>query len=214
MPAPFRHVIFDLDGTLIDSKPGIHASLKQAFGRLGHELGGDLDWVLGPPLEDVVRRLLAPLGDDRSGLAVAYYREHYGDQGLFNARPYDGVPALLADLSGSGRTLFVATSKLTPFAHRVLDHFGLASYFTRVDGNEPDAPTVSKAGLIKTLLIDQGLDPAGSVVVGDREHDMIGARANHLATVGVLYGYGSREELLKAGADHLGDSPESLRRLL
>jgi phosphoglycolate phosphatase len=214
MPRPFRHVIFDLDGTLIDSKPGIHASLKEAFGRLGHELDGDLDWVLGPPLEHVVKRLLAPFGDDRSGLAVAYYREVYGDKGLFNAQPYQGIPALLADLSDSGRTLFVATSKLTPFARRVLDHFGLSGHFTWVEGNEVDAPPVSKAELIKKLLIDLRLDPTKAIVVGDREHDMIGARSNHLGTVGVLYGYGSREELLTAGADDLCDSPESLRQFL
>jgi phosphoglycolate phosphatase len=214
MPPPFRHVIFDLDGTLIDSKPGIHASLKQAFGRLGHELEGDLDWVLGPPLEDVVRRLLDPLGDDRSSLAVAYYREHYGDKGLFEARPYDGIPALLDELSRSGRTLLVATSKLTPFALRVLDHFGLSGYLKRIDGNEPDTPTVSKGGLIRRLLLDLKLDPAMTVVVGDREHDIIGARANHLRTVGAMYGYGTREELLEAGADELCLSPESLRDFL
>ena len=214
MPPPFRHVIFDLDGTLIDSKPGIHASLRHAFGRLGHELGGDLDWVLGPPLDDVVKRLLAPLGDDRVRMAVSYYREHYGDEGLFNARPYDGIPGLLADLRRSDRTLLVATSKLTPFARRVLDHFDLSGYFTRVDGNEPDAPTASKAELIKKLLIDLQIDPNEAAVVGDREHDMIGARSNHLRAVGALYGYGSREELLAAGADDLCDSPDSLRHFL
>src|SRR4051812_45783875 len=105
MTAPFRHVIFDLDGTLIDSRPGIHASSKQALGHLGHDLDGDLDWVLGPPLEDVMKRLLGPLGDDRTGLAVAYYREHSGARGLFEASPYDGIPAFLSELSRSGRPL-------------------------------------------------------------------------------------------------------------
>jgi len=216
MGRPYRTIIFDLDGTLIDSKPGILGSIRHALGRLGHELpeGHDLDWVLGPPLEEVMTRLLAWRGDGRTSLAVAHYRDHYGSGGLFEARPYDGIPVLLAELASSGRTLLVGTSKYTPFAQRVLDYFGLAGLFAGVYGTEPNARVTPKTDLIRRILTDRRLVAAETVVVGDREHDMIGARANGVAAVGAVYGYGTREELLAAGAEVLCETPDRLSDLV
>lgn len=216
MVRPFRNIIFDLDGTLIDSKPGIHGSLRHALRRLGHELpeGHDLDWVLGPPLEEIMTRLLAEFGDTRVAEAVAYYREHYGAGGLVEARPYEGIPGLLADLDASGKTLLVATSKLTPFARRILEHFGLSGFFAGVYGTEPGPRALSKGALIGAILATRQLEPSDTVVVGDREHDMIGARTNALARIGATYGYGTREELITSGADVLCDAPGTLRDLL
>jgi phosphoglycolate phosphatase len=216
MGRPYRTIIFDLDGTLVDSKPGIHGSIRHALGCLGHELAGgdDLDWVLGPPLEVVMTRLLASRGDDRTALAVAHYREHYGAGGLFDARPYEGIPELLDELSSSGRTLFVGTSKYTPFARRVLERFGLSGFFAGVYGTEPNARVTPKADLIRQILSDRQLDAVATVMVGDREHDIIGARSNGVAAIGAVYGYGTREELLSAGAEAFCDRPVGLLDLV
>jgi phosphoglycolate phosphatase len=216
MGRPYRTIIFDMDGTLIDSKPGILGSLRHALGQLGHEFPEeeDLGWALGPPLDQIMARLLAPRGDTRIAEAVAFYRAHYGDGGLYDARPYDGIPDLLGELATSGRTLFVGTSKFTPFARQILDHFGLSAHFSGVYGTEPGGPVPTKADLIGSVLADRGADPADVVVVGDREHDLIGAQANGLAAVAVLYGYGSRAELAAAGADLFCETPGGLREFL
>ena len=170
--------------------------------------------MIGPPLEEVMSRLLTPLGDDRTALAVAHYREHYGAGGLFNAHVYEGIPKLLTDLASSGRTLLVGTSKTTPFARRILEHFGLAGVFADVYGSDPGAPAPSKAEIFRRIMTDWNLPPSETVVVGDREHDILAARANGLAAVAVLYGYGSRAELASAGAEVFCETPDDLRDLL
>jgi phosphoglycolate phosphatase len=209
-----RNVVFDLDGTLIDSRPGIVAGLRLALGRLGHELPADhpLDWAIGPPLAEVLTRLLSAFGDGRVEAAVLAYREWYGAVGIFDARVYPGVPAALDRLAASGKALFVATSKRADFARKVLDHFGLARRFRSVHGADPEGRLSGKPALLRHVLEAEGLAPGETVVVGDREHDVSGARANGLRVVGAAWGYGSREEL--AGADILCDSPEQLARLL
>jgi phosphoglycolate phosphatase len=207
-------VLFDLDGTLLDSKPGIVAGLRQALGRLGHEVPAEhpLDWAIGPPLAEVLARLLADFGDDRIEQAVGLYREWYWASGLFDARVYAGVPEMLEDLVGAGKVLFVATSKRTDFARRVLAHFGLAGRFRAIQGAEPHGRFDDKAELIRHLLAAERLDPGETVLVGDRAHDVAAARANGLGVVGVTYGYGSRVEL--AEADVRCDSPAELAALL
>ncbi|SIO55140.1 phosphoglycolate phosphatase [Singulisphaera sp. GP187] len=216
MGPPFRHLIFDMDGTLVDSRAGIQGSIRHTLGRLGHVLpeATDLDPMIGPPLEEVMSRLLTPLGDDRTTLAVAYYREHYGAGGLFDAHVYEGIPKLLADLTASGRTLWVGTSKTTSFASRILDHFGLADPFSGIYGTDPGGPAPSKTQIFRRIVMEWRLPPAETVVIGDREHDIIAARANGLATVAVLYGFGSREELAAAGAEVFCKTPADLLDLL
>jgi phosphoglycolate phosphatase len=213
MNLPDRRVIFDLDGTLIDSRPGILSGLRHALGSLGHDLPPDLDldWAIGPPLDEVMARLLSPRGDVRVEAAVLAYREHYGRLGLFDARLYEGIAPLLAELSSSGRTLFIGTSKLAPFARRVAEHFGLAHHFRGVFGSEADGRFRRKADLIRRILDEHRLAPSEVVMVGDREHDVLGARALGVPVVSVTYGYGTAEELLAAGATVLCDSPDQLR---
>jgi phosphoglycolate phosphatase len=196
------NVIFDLDGTLVDSKPGIVAGLRHALAQLGHDLPAEeaLDWAIGPPLDVVVARLLAPLGDGRVREAVACYREWYGSVGLYDAVVYAGVVELLDRLVTAEKSLFVATSKRTSFARRVLEHFGLAAHFRAVYGAEPHGRFDRKSELIHHLLTTEGLDAAATVLVGDREHDVAAARANGLRVVGVTYGYGGHEELVSADA--------------
>ncbi len=208
------NILFDLDGTLVDSRPGIVAGLRQALGRLGHDLPADfpLDWAIGPPLAEVMKRLLGPFGDERVEEAVTFYREWYGAVGLFDARVYPGVPALLGQLASAGRPLFVATSKRVDFARTVLKHFGLAPNFRAAYGPGLDGRHAHKTELVRHLLDTERLAAADTVLVGDREQDVATGWANGLRVVGVTWGYGGREEL--AGADLTCDSPADLIRWL
>jgi phosphoglycolate phosphatase len=210
------NVFFDLDGTLLDSRGGIVAGLRRALREMGHELpeNAELDWAVGPPLVEVMARLLAPFGDGRVAEAADRYREWYGKVGLFDARVYPGVPDLLATLRAAGKALFVCTSKRTVFARRVLEHFGLSRHFRAIRGTEPHGRFDRKAELIRDVLLEEGLRAEQTVLVGDREHDVIAARANGVGLIAAAYGYGTREELLAAGAEVLCSSPDGVLRLL
>jgi phosphoglycolate phosphatase len=211
-----RNIVFDLDGTLIDSKPGIVAGLRHAMHQMGHELPPEaaLDWAIGPPLVEVLAELLRPFGDDRAEEAAVHYRAWYGAGGLFNAHVYPGIPELLARLSQLGKALFVATAKRADFARRVLDHFDLARHFRAIHGSQEPGRFDHKAQLLHHLLQVEGLSAAETVVVGDREHDVIAAKANGLRMIAVTYGYGSREELQVAGASEWADDVSQIERLL
>ncbi len=211
-----RNIIFDLDGTLIDSRPGIFAGIAHAMARLELPVPDPvgLNWVIGPPLETVMRDLLAPHSDDRVGLAALYYREYYAKVGLYDAQPYGGIMDLLVNLNSRGRTLFVGTSKLTPFARTILGHFGLSRHLSAIHGATPGDQGHDKADLFREVLDEHRLDPSETVVVGDRRYDVAGALACGLAIVGVTYGYGDLEELRTAGARVLADSPADLVGIL
>jgi phosphoglycolate phosphatase len=214
--AACRNVIFDLDGTLLDSRPGIVAGLRRTLLQLGRDLPADasLDWAIGPPLPDVMARLLGESDAARVRHAVECYREWYGAVGVFDARPYPGVPELLDALSASGKSLFVGTSKRIDLARRALEHFGLAPRFRGVHGVGPDGQHARKTDLIRHLLDAEGLDAAVTILVGDREQDVVAARACGLRVAGATWGYGGRAELAAAGADLLFDSPDGLFVLL
>jgi phosphoglycolate phosphatase len=141
--------------------------------------------------------------------ALAHYRQRFGSQGMFENKVYPGIEAALERLSGSAR-LYVATSKLAVYAVEIVRHYGLARYFQAVHGSEMDGRNSDKAELIRGILAQHSLDPAATLMIGDREHDIIGARKNGLRSIGVLWGYGSREELVAAGAEALVDDPGSL----
>jgi phosphoglycolate phosphatase len=206
------NVVFDLDGTLLDSRPGIVTGLRLAMKRLGRALPEDepLDWAIGPPLARVMARLLAPFNDDRVEVAVRAYREWYGRVGLFDARVYPGVPELLEGLGRGGWTLFVCTAKRTNFACRVLEHFGLLGRFRAVYGSEEHGRFDDKTDLLRHLLATEGLEGRPAVLIGDSEHDVHAGRACGVRVLGAGWGYGGREELIAAGADDLLDSPAQL----
>jgi phosphoglycolate phosphatase len=206
-----RAILLDLDGTLIDSRPGIAASCEAALLALGHtpDPSFDVAPLIGPPLPQVIARLLARYGDDRVDAGMAAYRTHYGDLGLHMATVYPGIAEALLLLSPRMRC-FVATSKRKDFATRIVASLEFAGAISGVYGTEPDGSVDDKACLIATVLHGERLDPSGTVMVGDRSHDMIGARANGLRAIGVLWGYGSRDELQVAGADALLDAPGDL----
>lgn len=203
-------IFFDLDGTLTDPKPGITRSIQYALERLEHPVipsEDELTWCIGPPLRASFVRML---GDDVADRAVTLYRERFGDVGLYENGVYDGIEDTLTALRASGHRLFVATSKAHVFADRIIDHFGLRPYFERVFGAELDGTRVEKTHLLDYALKQVAVDPARTVMIGDRSHDMIGARANGMAGIGVLYGYGTRAELIEAGARQLCATPRAI----
>lgn len=213
-PARPGVVIFDLDGTLTDPKPGITRSFQVALTGLGltPPTSDELEWVIGPPLRQSFVKLLG--SEAEADRAVALYRERYGSIGLFENEVIDGIPDLLARLRADGRRLFVATSKVQVYAVRILEHFGLAASFEGVYGSEFDGTRSDKRELLRYLFDTERLDPRDSVIVGDREHDAIGADAVGMATIGVRWGYGSDAELRAANVAAIAGTPAELGVLL
>ncbi len=201
-----RVAFFDLDGTLTDPKPGICGSVQHALRELGLAAPAqdDLEWVIGPPMIESLRKLVGP---DRADEALKLYRARYGDVGLFENRVYDGILDLLARLTAEGWRLYVATSKAEPYAVRIVEHFGLAPYFARVYGSGLDGSLMHKDALLAHALSETGVAPRAATMVGDRKFDVLGARANGLRTIGVAWGYGAREELEAAGAAAIVATP-------
>jgi phosphoglycolate phosphatase len=201
-------IYFDLDGTLTDPKLGITRSIQYALQRVDHPTmptEDELTWCIGPPLRASFVRLLG--AETSADLAVSYYRERFSDIGLYENGVYDGIGDVLTTLCASGHRLFVATSKPHVFAERIIDHFGLRDHFERVFGSELDGTRVDKSHLLEYALKEASVDPAKTLMIGDRSHDMVGAKNNGMKGIGVLYGYGSRDELLEAGAHHVCATP-------
>jgi len=205
-------VCLDLDGTLVDSSPGILASCRAALRALGHEPDETLNIrsYIGPPLEDVMQILLRAYGDNRVSEAVAAYRQHYGEHGLFGSAPYSGIGTCLEEMKRMGLRIFLATSKREIFATRILNHLNFSQYFDGVYGSVPSGELDHKPELLSYILSKQNLSPSHSLMVGDRRHDISGAHAVGMRGLGVLWGYGTRDELETAGADQLVDSPANL----
>jgi phosphoglycolate phosphatase len=205
------NLLWDLDGTLTDPQDGIIRCIQFALEQSGlpvpaHE---ELLWTIGPPLHESFAKL-APTAD--AAALVAKYRERFGPTGLFENSVFWGIPDLLSQLGGFRH--FLATSKPHVFASQILDHFKLTPHFTRVYGSELDGTRSDKGELIAFLLAQEGIAPADALMIGDRRHDIAGAKKNGLAALGVLWGYGSRDELEQAGANILFETPMELREYL
>ena len=187
MAAPCS-VLLDLDGTLIDSQPGILASCLAALRALGHEPNEirDIKRVIGPPLEDVMQFLLQPYGDSRIGEAVLAFRQHYGESGLLGSEPYPGIGKCLEEMKRTGLRIYLATSKREVFASRILDHLKLAAYFDGIYGSVPGGELDHKPELLAHIVSEHGLSPPHSLMVGDRRYDISGALAVGMRGLGVL----------------------------
>jgi len=207
-----RAVLFDLDGTLVASGPSIIASIHHAMQAIGRPLYPDqnLSWVVGPPLRDIFARLLDPADSEQIEAASAAYRGHYDGGGLLQVAPYPGIAAVLETFRAEGFAVLVATSKPAHAARRILTHLGLADKFRAIYGAAGGGALAHKPELIAYVLATQGLDPARTVMIGDRSFDISGAHANELRAIGVLWGYGDSAELEQAGADALAETPADL----
>lgn len=165
-------------------------------------------------MDEVMARVLRPYEDSRIEEAIHLYRARYGAIGLYEATVYPGVDDMLHLLAQAGIGLILATSKLRSFAEQVLVHFGLAGHFRSIYGSEPGGALDRKSDLLAHLLARERLNPQVVVMIGDRSHDVAGARANGVRAIGALWGYGSRQELISAKADALATSPGDLPGLI
>ena len=208
-------LLFDLDGTLTDPFEGITNSVLYALKKCGIDERDrrKLAAFIGPPLLDSFRTYYN-MDDAQARRALAFYREYYADKGIFENRVYASIPETLAALAARGKRLYVATSKPEYFARKVLGHFSLGRFFSGVAGASMDETRTDKAEVIAYALEKFSLSGEHAVMIGDRKHDVIGAKKNGLPCIGVLYGFGSREELLAAGADALAKTPEDLISLV
>jgi len=197
--------LFDLDGTLTDPKEGIVNSVLYALKQLGiEELHvSELESFIGPPIQQsLVERYNMNEGEVER--AVFYFREYLKQRGLLENNVYEGIPNLLKQLKDTGNRLFIATSKPTVFAKQVLEHFQLTDYFQDIIGSNLDGTRIKKEEIIAHILqTNEDLNKEEIVMIGDRKHDIIGANYNGIASVGILYGYGSETELNEVGATHI-----------
>jgi phosphoglycolate phosphatase len=207
-------VLLDLDGTLTDSAPGIVASFRHAFAALDVELDPrGLARCVGPPLRDGMAVLGMPPARIEEG--VLAYRSFFVPYGIFDNAVYDGVIDMLTRLRQAGLMLGLATAKRVDYAIDVLDHFGLDGYFDVVAGATADGRLAHKEEIVTEALLEAGVPGSERVVmIGDRDHDVIGARANGVVPIGVAWGYGSRHELETAGARWIVDSPAAVADLV
>ncbi len=206
-------ICFDLDGTLTDPKEGIIGCIRYALEKLGApQPGGDdeLTWCIGPPLLGSFEQLVG----DRAPEVLALYRERFGEVGLFENAVYPGIRGVLQALKDEDRRLFVATSKPTVYATRILEHFELHGFFEQIYGSELDGTRADKTDLLAWVLDRSQLEAPSTVMIGDRRHDVTGAHNNGMSVIGVLYGYGSEDELLDAGAQTLCAQPAELLGIL
>ncbi len=210
------HVFFDLDGTLTDPAVGITNSVMYALSHYGIPLPEReaLYPFIGPPLVDSFQKYYG-FSEERAYEATKIFQEYFSRRGLFENEPYRGVPEMLSALRGAGKRIVLATSKPEVFAERILEHFHLLDRFDFVCGAELDEKTrFRKEDILRYALQKSGASPEDSVMVGDRLFDVLGAKQNKMASLGVLYGYGSREELEEAGADRICKSISECKEIL
>jgi len=206
----FKTIIFDLDGTLTDPKEGIINCIHEALTKLERAipLTDNLTWSIGPPLTLVFSKLLQTQNSAIIDRAIAYYRDRYGKKGYLENIIYPGVVRLLEQLKAQGYKLFVATSKLEVNAIKILKHFAIVEFFSNVYGASGDGVLSTKEEILAHLLKKEQIQGCECLMIGDREYDVIGAKQHQMDCLGVLYGYGTAQELQTAGAVALCDSPE------
>lgn len=205
-------LLLDLDGTLTDNYAGISRSILYALATVGANAvsATELRRCVGPPLRESFARLLDTKDPALVERALALYRERYAVEGWRENEVYPGIDIALAALVRRGHRLLLCTSKPKVYAERIVAHFALAGYLGAVYGAELGGGLDDKALLMRALLSAEQLDPVRCVMIGDRAQDMLAARSNGVASLGVLWGYGSREELVDAGAHALISAPEEL----
>lgn len=212
----YQTILFDLDGTLTDPGEGITNSVAYALEKfeIKNEDRSQLYKFIGPPLKDSFMEFYG-FSEEDSLKAIAYYRERFREKGMFENKVYDGIVELLSKLQKAGKKLIIATSKPEEFTLTILKHFDLLQYFDFVAGATMDGSRSEKEEIIHYALEHcqiGNLDE--TVMVGDRKFDILGAKANGIDSIGVLFGYGSLEELEMAGVTYIADSPEMVEELV
>ncbi|HEL2730867.1 TPA: HAD family hydrolase [Streptococcus suis] len=211
----YQTILFDLDGTLTDSGQGILNSVAYALEKMGIEEpdAANLNRFIGPPLYESFSRFYQ-LNPEDTQSAVDAFRVYFKEKGMFENQLYPGIIPLLEELRTAGKTLVIATSKPEIFAKQILEHFGIAHYFDVIAGASLDSSRISKADVIGYAINQLEAFPKHAVMIGDREHDIEGARMHQLPAIGVLYGYGNKQEFEKAGATMIVETVQDLKRVL
>ena len=208
----YKYILFDLDGTITESGPGIMNSVEYALNKMNREVGDrdTLKKFIGPPLTESMEKYYG-MSEKEALLGVKYYREYYHDKGIYENRVYDGLEEVLKKINEAGKQAIVATSKPEKYAKIIMDHFHLTKYFACVAGMEMDGGRGTKAQVITYALEKNDItDKSKVLMIGDREHDVIGAHENGLDCLGILYGFGSRKEFEEAGADYIRENVEDI----
>ncbi|HEL2423100.1 TPA: HAD family hydrolase [Streptococcus suis] len=211
----YQTILFDLDGTLTDSGQGILNSVAYALEKMGIEEPdtANLNRFIGPPLYESFSQFYQLSPEDTQS-AVDAFRVYFKEKGMFENQLYPGIIPLLEELRTAGKTLVIATSKPEIFAKQILEHFGIAHYFDVIAGASLDSSRISKADVIGYAINQLEAFPKHAVMIGDREHDIEGARMHQLPAIGVLYGYGNKQEFEKAGATMIVETVQDLKRVL
>jgi phosphoglycolate phosphatase len=206
------NILFDLDGTLTDPKDGITRCIQFSLGRLGIGVPPQdcLTWCIGPPLKESFSRLFRSSDNVLLDEALRHYRERFSEIGIYENSVYPGIVSALQKIRITGFRVYLATSKPTVFASRILDHFNLTQFFNGIYGSELDGRFSDKGDLIAHILKTEGLDSSMTLIVGDRSHDIFGGKKNGIATAAVTYGYGTREEIEASEPDFIFHSPSDL----
>lgn len=205
-----KYILFDLDGTLTDPMMGITKSVRYALNYYGISVNdlNDLLPFIGPPLRDSFKEFYG-FDANKANEAVIKYREYFATKGIFDNKVYKGIPECLQTLKDAGKILLIATSKPEKFAKQIIEYFDLAKYFDFVGGSEFNGRE-KKADVINYVLTENQINVDDAIMVGDRKHDIIGAHDNDIPCVGVLYGYGSLDELSANHADYIVETVASL----
>lgn len=207
-----KYILFDLDGTLTESAPGIINSVKYALAKLGitNYSPDALNKFIGPPLAESFKTLFGLQGGEITH-AISVYREYFAEKGLFENEVYAGIPETLEKLKEAGLMLAVSTSKPEVYARKIMDKFGLSKYFDFICGIPLDDETMTKSAVVERTLGLMGADnKALALMVGDRSYDVAGAHKNGIECLGITYGYGDENELISAGAEYIARSPEEM----
>lgn len=207
----FKRLFFDLDGTLIDSKEGITLGVSHALRQFGINKNPDeLLMCIGPPLEYSFRKFFG-LSKADAAQAIRYHQDYYSEKGIFQSIIYPGTLEMLKKLLSTGYTLYMATSKEEEYALQLADYFKMSGYFSGIAGADIDSGRLNKEEVLRHLCQKQNITYfEDCLMIGDREHDMHGAHALGMKAAGVLYGYGSRNELEEAGADYIFENNSTL----
>lgn len=216
MASKYKYCLFDLDGTLTDPAPGITASVAYALEMFGIEVSerAELNKFIGPPLVYSFKTYFG-FTDDMAKQALLYYRERFSAGGLYENEIYPGIAELLKNIKVGGGKVILATSKPEEFAAMILEHFDILKHFEFVAGNTLDETRPEKRQVIEHIINNYpDISSENTVMVGDREYDVLAAKEFSLPSVGVLFGYGSLEELKTAGADMLAEDVPALSALL
>jgi phosphoglycolate phosphatase len=209
-------ILFDLDGTLTDAREEIERCLRCALRSVGLTVpcDSDLTRFIGPPLRESFSELLGNPSEETIDEALRRYRERFEAKGMYENRVYPGIVEMLKQTVAMSWRAYVVTSKPTVYAQRIVSHFQLINFFAAVYGSQLDGRLTRKEELIRHVMEEEFIPPGQAIAVGDRSEDIRGARANGMDSIGVTYGYGSRQELENAGATWICDSPASVLEVL